>query len=69
MRHSNAIKNLAIAIEAFSRVPGYDIESLSSRIRKKLDELLTEEETTRTEIIPGVYQAPTPRANSDDIPF
>ena len=57
------IKNLCIAREALSRIPGYQAESHSIRIGDLISDLLKKEET-RTE--------PAPRSISkqtDEIPF
>jgi len=63
VRHSNAIKNLSIALEALSRIP--DSYTLSSRIQDLLKDLLTEEETINEKI-----QAPKSKHIQDDeIPF
>ena len=61
---SNDIKNLCVAIEALSRVPGYNTESCKDRIGDLLDDLLKEEETQP----PAPTPKPTPNPN-DDIPF
>ena len=62
MRHSMAIKNLSIALEALSRIPGTEPERLSMRIHDLLDDLLKEEETKTP--------PPKPSTTTDDeIPF
>ncbi|MFA6159362.1 MAG: hypothetical protein WC763_07090 [Candidatus Paceibacterota bacterium] len=42
---SAEIKNLSIALEALSRIPGTTPEALSMRIHDLLEDILTEEET------------------------
>lgn len=58
------VKNLSIALEALTRVPGYDSISQMDRVRKLLDFKLDElEEYTNK-------PAPTPNTSQDDeIPF
>lgn len=57
------IKDLSIAIEALSRVPGYECEAISSRIKSLIDDLLKEAETKPTPQ-PAPLTKPT-----DNIPF
>lgn len=59
MRHSMAIKNLSIALEALSRIPGSDPEALSLRIQNLLNGLLVEEEE----------REPPKLTAEDEIPF
>jgi hypothetical protein len=58
---SREIKDLSIALEALSRIPGTTPEALSMRIHDLLEDILAEEET-RTK--------PAPSTTTDDeIPF
>jgi len=54
------IKDLSIALEALSRINGYEFEKLSSRVRDLLDDLLIKEEQAQPK--------PSTDAN-DEIPF
>jgi hypothetical protein len=54
------IKDLSIAMEALSRIAGYDAEKLSGRIKDILADVLNEEET----------KSPLPpKPTDDEIPF
>lgn len=58
---SAEIKNLSIALEALSRIPGTTPEALSMRIHDLLEDILTEEETK--------VQAKPSTTEDDEIPF
>lgn len=59
---ASEIKDLCIAMEALSRIAGYDPQVLSERIRSLVDDLLKEVE----ERIPSVPQQISP---DNEIPF
>lgn len=56
------IKNLSIAMEALSRIPGTSPEHLSTRIHNLLESIITEEEETSAKPRPST-------TNDDEIPF
>lgn len=62
MRHSTSIKNLSIALEGLSRIPGAAAEAFSLRINNLLDNLLTEEEISTEQRKPSTTA-------DDEIPF
>lgn len=59
---SAEIKNLCIALEALSRIPGIEPERLGERIHSLLDGLLQEEEKRTAPPLLAV-------AKDDEIPF
>jgi hypothetical protein len=65
MRHSLAIKNLSIALEALSRIP--NSSSLSMRIEDLLGDLLTKEERNVENPVKP-YNAPQ-QSPVEEIPF